>query len=114
MDGMKGERKRGAASLMLSIPESLPEHMHEGVREITNVFVNPAHRNKGYASALMEQVCDEADESQIVLMLMPEPYQDSGRTKEQLLSWYESFGFSAIQDSPCVMARKPYTHESTN
>jgi ribosomal protein S18 acetylase RimI-like enzyme len=107
MDVMTGNRQRGATSLMLSVPESLPEHMRRHIREVSKIETKASHRNKGLASLLLDQVCDEADSSGVMLMLTVEPYEQ-GRTKQELVDWYERFGFEKLQDEPYLMARKPY------
>ena len=56
-----------------------------------------ANRDKGYASLLMQKVCNEADNNSIVLMLTP---------NEGLDDFYKSFGFKHIQFIPVkLMAR---------
>ena len=103
-----GPRYHKQASLRLTIAEALPNHMHEGTREIINLRCsNP---RKGYATALMHEVCAEADQTGIVLIVQPGQF-DEGMTTEQLEKWYAKFGFVALpkdEGNPTVMARWRY------
>ena len=100
-----GLREFKGATLRVAVPESVPEDMRHGLRELLSVHAsNP---RKGQATALMHEVCAEADRSGFVLMLRPEPFDD-GMTLEQLLAWYVRFGFELIQREPCLlMVRDP-------
>lgn len=105
-----GPRYHKQASLRLAIAEGLPEHMHEGTREIINLrCTNP---KKGYATALMHEVCLEADKAGIVLIVQPGQFDD-GMTTEQLERWYAKFGFIPLpkdEGNPTVMARQIRGH----
>lgn len=97
MDGVKlGNRVLGPASCNLSETEVMA-----GVIELSSLSVPEYHRKKGAANKLMDTICEEADKSRKVIMLMP---SDDG----WLVKWYESHGFEKIQDAPLIMARRPY------
>jgi N-acetylglutamate synthase-like GNAT family acetyltransferase len=74
----------------------------EGVLEVSNVFTEPAQRKQGYATELIKQITDAADESKTVLALMCKP---------ELVKWYERFGFAVIQKTPILMARMPQIYK---
>lgn len=102
MDGMKtGKRQRGAASLNIGYSQAIPSPMRGKVLELSDLHTDELHRKKGQAHQLMLDVCQEADESQVVLILMPDG-------EEWLIDWYEKFGFVEIQECPLLMARPPY------
>lgn len=111
--------KLGPATLRVRQPPSLPAHMRERVREIGNFYVEQGERNKGYATRLLRKVCQEADEANIVLMLFADPFEHdepnpdhTGLTMEQLVEFYNRFGFAVTQVTPNVMmARMPHAEE---
>lgn len=101
-----GRRFHKQASLRIAIAEALPEDMHAGTREV--VSLESDNPRKGHATALLHQVCAEADIDGIVLLLMPKPFGD-GMTEEQLEKWYGRFGFTTVQTVPAkLMARQPH------
>lgn len=53
-------------------------------------------RNQGYASALMQEICDWADENDVYLWLVAKPYGTPHGTlnPEQLVRFYQRFGFT--------------------
>lgn len=99
MDGvMRGERRHGAATLRLSVSRALPKRIRDGIRELSHLETPEAERSKGYASMLMQKVCNEADKNRIVLMLTPTEGMDE---------FYKRFGFMTIQYVPTkLMARQ--------
>lgn len=99
-----GIRTHKQASLRLAIPEGVPEDMRPRMREI--VSVSSGNPRKGQATALLYKVCREADKAGFVLLLEAKPFE-SGMETEQLLHWYERFGFLQIQLEPALMARQP-------
>ena len=103
-----GLREFKGATLRVAVPESVPEDMRHGLRELLSVHAsNP---RKGQATALMHEVCAEADRSGFVLMLRPEPFGD-GMTQDMLEAFYGRFGFTRIQAEPVVlMCRDPRRH----
>ena len=101
-----GPRYHASASLRIAICEALPEPMHAGTREIINLRC--ANPRKGHATALMAEVCLEADKASIVLITQPGQFDD-GMTTEQLTKWYGRMGFVALPhepDMPQLMARQ--------
>ena len=103
-----GARTHGAASLQVRVSMALPKHLRERTREITKVHTPASEQNKGLASALMRQVCEEADKAGITLVLWPRPYGDDIAMSSGMLQlWYAEFGFRVIQPEPVLMARAP-------
>jgi ribosomal protein S18 acetylase RimI-like enzyme len=101
MDGMKvGKRQRGGCSCVLSHSDAMPANL-KSVIEISQLHTEEWHRNKGHANKLMDSICEDADKSGSVLMLMPAEH-------EWLVHWYETHGFQVIQTGPVLMARPPY------
>lgn len=99
-----GRRDYKQASLRIAIPTSLPAHMQPHMRELLSV--SSGNPRKGHATALMYQVCQEADDARMTLLIQVDPFDD-GMTKEQLQKWYDKFGFEVIQTEPALlMARK--------
>ena len=99
-----GLRTHKAASLRVAIAEGLPSEMWNVTREILDVHsTNP---RKGHATALLHEVCVEADNWWMTLIVQVRPFDD-GMTLEQLARWYSRFGFNVVQESPCLMARSP-------
>lgn len=99
-----GIRRHRRASLRVALATGLPVEMQDKIRELLSVVSED--RGKGHAKALLWQVTAEADRAGMVLMLKPEPFAD-GLTLDQLVKFYERFGFVKIQESPCLMARQP-------
>lgn len=98
-----------SASVKVSVSRALPVHMREVTREVHGMYVPPEDRRKGYAAALMQEVCRQADLVSLTLMLFVEPYLDFDMSKSQLEAWYARFGFITIQEQPCLMARMPHS-----
>lgn len=96
----EGLREHKSASLRVAVPEALPEHMRPHMREL--VGVSSGNPRKGHATALMYQVCQEADDGLKTLILTVAPFGE-GMTEEQLTKWYERFGFQIIQTEPALM-----------
>lgn len=99
-----GLRTHKQASLRVAIAQSLPVEMWETTREIIGVQSDAPR--KGYATALLHQVCAEADRARIVLFLQVRPFAE-GMSEEQLTKFYARFGFTVIQAEPCLMSRVP-------
>ncbi|MFA7279597.1 MAG: GNAT family N-acetyltransferase [Sterolibacterium sp.] len=99
-----GLREHKQASLRLAVPTGLPEDMRSGIREVLDVAsTNP---RKGHATALMHEVCAEADKHGCVLLLTPRAFSE-GMSTEQLSKWYARFGFEVVQTEPeTLMARQ--------
>lgn len=100
-----GIREHRQSSCVIGIPTGLPDHMRSGIREVLNVLSKSQRR--GEATALLQQVCDEADKSGHILILRPVPFAD-GLDAEQLERFYGKFGFVVTQEEPDrLMVRPP-------
>jgi GNAT superfamily N-acetyltransferase len=113
--GMRpGRRELGPASLEVALSAAVPIHMREGTREIAKLIVPVTHRRKHLATALMNLVCQEADANGKTLLLIAEPFGEDGPNSDELVAWYEKFGFRALQDVPSgtFMARRVHQPES--
>ncbi len=99
-----GLRAYRQASLRVAVPDGLPEDMRDDIREI--VAVHSDAPRKGHATALLHQVCAEADHDRKTLLIHVQPFDD-GMSAEQLRKWYARFGFIEVQTNPCLMARSP-------
>lgn len=101
---MKDSYTVAGASVKVGPSKMLPHHM-QSILELSDLFVEPEHRNQGQATALMRQVCYEADKEKRLLVLMPESKGEL--TNDQLEAFYCGFGFERIQDKPVLMCREP-------
>ncbi len=99
-----GLREHRSATLRIAIAEALPEDMRPMTREI--VEVHSSNPRKGHATALMHQVCAEADKWWMTLFIKVEKF-DEGMGDDDLKRWYGRFGFVVIQIEPCLMVRSP-------
>lgn len=100
MDELKGRRSYISATCNLVVSAALPVAMRKAVRELHDLRVPEQDRSKGYATQLLHDVCREADEHNLTLMLcVAEPMW--------LIAWYSRFGFQPIQAAPVLMARMP-------
>lgn len=106
-----GPRVLGAASLQVRVSMAIPARMRDRTREITKVHTEPDAQNRGQATALLHEVCKEADRYGITLVLWPRPYGDDiALSQGQLIDWYgRVFGFHQIQAEPPLMARMPWS-----
>lgn len=94
-----GARSHESASLVVAYCTAVPEHMQSGIRELISVFTPEADRRKGYATALLKAVCEEADDAQKVLMLTA--------ADPSLVGFYRRFGFVELPNPVPLMARQP-------
>lgn len=102
---MIGLHTHKGASLRIVKPQ-LPAEASETVRAtvLEVMGVQSDNPRKGHATALMYQVCAEADRDAKVLMLMVT------ENAEKLVKWYQRFGFLPTKDdldTPVVMVRAP-------
>lgn len=103
-----GDRSVGPAKLRVRQCPALPPALQKTTRELVNVETPFVEQGKGYMTTLIHKVCREADASNLVLVLTPQPYGDNiNLSKQQLEDWYaRSFGFHVIQREPMtLMAR---------
>lgn len=109
MDGLTmklGKRVFGAASCKLGRTVQVPAHMRDGIVELSGLFCPAEQRREGFATSLVDMICNEADDDGKVLLLHVAPYAPGGMSKEQLAAWYAGrFGFQPIQAEPLLMAR---------
>lgn len=94
-----GTIQLGNASLHIGYPQIIPGNLRGFAREITELFVPEEFRGKGEASELLKEVCNEADDKKLMLVLIADT--------ERLALFYGRFGFEVIQKSPILMARSP-------
>lgn len=99
-----GIRTNGPSSLKLSYMKAVVDGQ---LLEVSAVATWPTERKKGHATSLMKEVCQEADEAQTLLVLVPDSFDPEGMNTDQLEKWYEKFGFKRIQDKPVLMCRDP-------
>lgn len=112
MDGLKpGSIALGDASLDLSYSGIVPIAERGRVLEVSNLVTLPGKRGNGQAGALLQEVCDQADQDAKLLLLMPEAFDQGGPTTGQLIAWYTGkFGFVHLQHSPkVILIRLPRT-----
>jgi hypothetical protein len=106
MDGLKvGTHELLSASCKLSYSQDVKPHLRGNLRILTNL--QSIQKRQGHARALMLSLCSKADILGIVLMLNPKPEGDESMTTEQLMEWYEKFGFVKIQDKPIILMARP-------
>lgn len=97
-DNMKpGTRTSGRASARLSYSTLVGANLRGMLRELTHLKVSEDARGHGHGSALMREICAEADASRCVLLLTAET--------RRLAEWYSRFGFMLIQAEPMLMVR---------
>lgn len=86
----------------------LPPEMRARVREVVRVWTDREQRQQGYATQLMQSVCEEADCEGLILILQPRGYDSINAIgKDKLVAWYKRFGFVVTQPNPVLMARAP-------
>lgn len=98
-----GTYTHGAASVHLGYTQVVPVPMRGRVRELTSLAVAREARGQGAASALMQDVCAQADAAGLALMVMVEPFDGASMDELQLASWYSRLGFKTIQAAPVVI-----------
>jgi hypothetical protein len=101
----------GGASLDLSYSGIVPMADRDRVLEISNLFTLRTERRNNAAHSLMQDVCEQADQANKLLLLMPEAFDHGGPTTAQLVDWYTGkFGFTYLQHSPkVILIRLPRT-----
>ena len=100
---MIGQRSNAYASCKLAIPTALPKDMQGPVIELRSLKTRKDKRGKGFASALLAEVCEEADKARRFLFLHCEP--EDGLELEPLANFYIKHGFQPIQAEPLLMLR---------
>lgn len=100
-----GTIQLGKASAHIGYPQVIPPNKRGNSREITELFVPVEHRGKGAASALLNDICIQADQDEILIILMADT--------KQLENFYSRFNFVTIQsNSVILMARQPVRREA--
>lgn len=81
-----------------------PGHYHPEFHYIARVNVPSGFRRAGVGTALMAEMCRDADAERATMILAPLPYpgQTDPMTRETLICWYERFGFVIVDDGPWV------------
>ena len=92
-----GIRTKGPASARLSYSTLVGANLRGMLRELTHLQVSEDARGQGHGSALMRDICAEADKARTVLMLTAD--------SRKLAAFYERFGFKLIQADPLLMVR---------
>lgn len=98
----------GASSCELRYSSLVPAHLRGLLLEIINLLTDTKQQSNNHASALMQEVCQQADQDGIVLMIVPKPFANSPMSAQQLQDWYERrFGFGLLQADPAILIRLP-------
>jgi hypothetical protein len=92
-----GHRTHASASLRISYTTLVPSNLRGRLREVSHF--ESTEPGQGHGTALMSQVCAEADGARVVLILMP--------TSDRLTYFYARHGFKPIQAEPALMMRVP-------
>lgn len=100
-----GKRTNGAASCELRYSMLIDPANRGKVRELVGMRTEAGQRSKGQASALLKDVCKEADAAGVALLVTVKPFGKSKMDKQALALWYSRNGFEAIQTEPLVMVR---------
>lgn len=105
MDGdMKpGTLSLGNASCYIGYSQVTKPNQRGLLREITNFEVPEEHRGKGDGTELLKDICDQADERGIVLLIKADTIR--------LEIFYKRHGFITLQALPdIIMVRQPVKH----
>lgn len=97
MDGtMKaGWRYKDGAKARVHYPMVVSANLRGMIREVSGVSVPEDQQGKGLGSALMADICADADRSGVILMLIADT--------AKLAEFYGRFGFDAIQTDPAIL-----------
>ena len=101
-----GDRHHGAASARIRLCPGLGPKLQASTRELCDLSTPADAQGHGHASALLREVCEEADAAGVMLVLFMAPF-DTGLSAEDLAAWYGRHGFAEIQAEPVkMMARQ--------
>ena len=90
----------GNASIHIGYSQIVPPNQRGHARELTEFSVPEEHRGKGEGSLLLSEICLEADQKAILLLIQAD--------NKRLQDFYARHGFVTIQeDNVILMARKP-------
>ena len=106
-----GTYTHGQASVRIGYTQVVPAPMRGRLREITSLSVAREARGQGAASALMHEVCAQADAAGLALMVLVEPYDGASMDELQLSAWYARMGFKTIQAVPVMMMVRQATKQ---
>ena len=100
-----GHRHHGDAQARIRLCPGLGPKLHASTRELCDLQVREERQGRGHASALLREVCNEADAAGVMLVLFVEPF-GTGLSADDLVAWYGRHGFAEIQARPVrMMAR---------
>jgi ribosomal protein S18 acetylase RimI-like enzyme len=95
-----GTVQLGNASLHIGYSQVIPPTKRGLAREITEFHVPERFRGNGEGTALMNEICGQADQEGIVLLLLAD--------NTRLEAYYKRLGFDTIQaDNDILMVRPP-------
>lgn len=98
MDGvMVGDVELGEASATLSICGLVKPQLRPFLRELSHVYVTPEKRGQGEGTALLEAICEQADQEGLALLIQVDD--------TRLVPWYTRHGFDVLQETPILMVR---------
>ena len=89
----------GNASLHIGYSQVIAPNRRGLAREITEFYVPEEHRGKGDGGELLKEVCEQADQEKLLLLIIAD--------NERLEKFYYLHGFKTIQEKPILMARSP-------
>jgi GNAT superfamily N-acetyltransferase len=101
LNTLKGPKVKTTYHIRLSksrpaIADLMPSDYGANTYLITRINVPPGYRHRGYGSALLGQIIDDADYEHATLIL--EICPGGGMTHTELATWYESRGFYKSDD----------------
>jgi GNAT superfamily N-acetyltransferase len=94
------------ASCKVQRVEGLSEHAYAATRQIVDVWTEPAQRQQGHATELLNRVCKIADRYEIALVVVPQEFGDSNGLPD-LCKWYSKHKFKTVEEHPKMMVRLP-------
>ena len=97
----------GKCTAQLSEVEGINPIVGQSTKFLTHLFVEPENRNQGHAKKFMFQLCKEAKEASMTILVQPDIYEECGIDNKKLVEFYKSFGFVDIQDDPHLMVLWP-------
>ena len=96
----------GNASAKLSDLDGLSKSAQVQCKYLSHLYVEPKHRKLQQATKFMNQLCLEADQAKITLIINPVPYDEYNNISvDNLVTFYSKFGFTNLQDEPLLLVR---------
>lgn len=99
MNTMLGRREYKEATCFVRMMTDMPMQFRDSLRLIHDLKTAKGMQGRGQGTTLMNLLCEEADQEQKILMLMPD--------SDKLEKWYNKFGFERTQENPVIMVRNP-------